>query len=66
MACGCDHIDHVRTQLPYAASVGLVAIVLGTLPTGFGFPWWISMLLGIAVLGLFLRFYGKKSDGVRS
>ena len=64
MACGCDHIDHVRTQLPYAVAVGLVAIVLGTLPTGFGFPWWVSMLLGIAVLGLFLRFYGKKSEVV--
>ncbi len=64
MASGCDHIDHVRTQLPYAVTVGFVAIVLGTVPTGFGFPWWISMLLGVAVLGLFLRFYGKKSEEV--
>ena len=64
MACGCDHIDHVRTQLPYAASVGFVAIVVGTLPTGFGFPWWASMLLGVGVLAVFLRFYGKKSEVV--
>ena len=63
MASGSDHIDHVRTQLPYALSVGLVAIVLGTLPTGFGFPWWASMLLGVAALGVFLRVYGKKAEG---
>jgi Na+/H+ antiporter NhaC len=50
MASGCDHVEHVRTQLPYAMSVGLVALLLGTLPTGFGLPWWISLLLGGSVL----------------
>jgi Na+/H+ antiporter NhaC len=50
MASGCDHIEHVRTQLPYAMSVGLVALLLGTLPTGFGLPWWISLLVGGSVL----------------
>ena len=43
MASDCDHIEHVRTQLPYALTVGMVAIFIGTLPTGFGVPWWISM-----------------------
>lgn len=50
MASGCDHIDHVRTQLPYAMSVGLVAVLVGTLPTGFGLPWWISLLAGGGIL----------------
>ncbi len=59
MASGCDHIDHVRTQLPYALLVGIVAILLGTLPTGFGFPWWISMMLGAAVLFAGLRIFGQ-------
>ncbi len=59
MASGCDHIDHVRTQLPYAMLVGVVAIGLGTLPTGFGFPWWISMLVGLAVLFVGLRVLGQ-------
>lgn len=33
---GCDHIDHVHTQLPYAAFVGLASLVVGYLPAGFG------------------------------
>jgi Na+/H+ antiporter NhaC len=59
MASGCDHIDHVRTQLPYALLVGAVGIGVGTLPTGFGFPWWLSMLLGAAVLFAGLRVFGQ-------
>ncbi len=62
MASGCNHIDHVRTQLPYAMLVGGVAVLFGTLPVGFGFPWWISMGTGMIVLTLFLRFYGKSAD----
>ncbi len=62
MASGCDHIDHVRTQLPYALFVGAVAVLLGTLPVGFGFPWWASMFLGLTVLVLGLRLFGKAAD----
>ncbi len=62
MASGCDHIEHVRTQLPYAFFVGIVALLLGTVPTGFGFPWWISMLVGAAVLLVGLRVFGKVVD----
>ena len=62
MASGCDHIEHVRTQLPYAFSVGIVAVLVGTLPTGFGFPWWLSLLIGLAVLSVGIRFFGKKLD----
>jgi len=28
MASACDHIDHVRTQLPYAISIALVSSML--------------------------------------
>ena len=63
MASGCDHIAHVRTQLPYALLVGVVAVGVGTIPTGFGFPWWISLLLGAAVLLAVLRFFGKPIAG---
>jgi Na+/H+ antiporter NhaC len=60
MASGCDHIEHVRTQLPYAVTVGAVAVLLGTLPTGFGFPWWISIVLGSLVLVAFLYRFGTR------
>jgi Na+/H+ antiporter NhaC len=64
MASGCDHIEHVRTQLPYAGSVGLVAITLGTLPAGFGMPWWIGLLTGAGVLLGLLYLIGKPVDVV--
>jgi len=50
MASGCDHIEHVRTQLPYATSVGVVALLFGTLPAGFGLSWWIGLLVGGGLL----------------
>ena len=36
MATACDHIDHVKTQLPYALSVAFVAMI-GYLAAGFLF-----------------------------
>ena len=40
-SCGCDHMAHVVTQLPYALTVAALAIVLGTLPLGWGVPVWV-------------------------
>lgn len=62
VASGCDHIEHVRTQLPYALLVGFVAIFVGTIPGGFGVPPWLSLLLGIAVLLGVIRLFGRKAS----
>lgn len=62
MASGCDHVDHVTTQLPYAVLVGAVAVLIGTIPTGFGFPWWLSMLIGAAALYVSLQVFGKRIE----
>lgn len=59
MASGCDHIAHVRTQMPYALTVGFVAILTGGLFFAIGMPWWLNYLLGIILLVAFVRFYGK-------
>ncbi|NOR18740.1 MAG: Na+/H+ antiporter NhaC family protein, partial [Xanthomonadales bacterium] len=61
LASGCDHIEHVRTQLPYALTVGGVAILFGSIMTALGTPWWIGMTLGLVILWLILKFYGKQS-----
>jgi len=58
MASGCDHIDHVRTQLPYALLVGVVGMLLGDIGTAYGLPIWVALLGGAAVLYLFLRLRG--------
>ena len=57
-AAACDHVDHVRTQLPYAVLVGAVALVLGSLGTSLGIPHWVALLAGVAVLAAFLRMFG--------
>lgn len=62
MASGCDHIEHVRTQMPYALLVGVVAISVGTIPGGYGFPPLLSIVFGVILLGGVLRFLGKKAD----
>jgi Na+/H+ antiporter NhaC len=61
LASGCDHIEHVRTQLPYAITVGGAAILFGSFMTALGSPWWLGMALGLTTLWLILRFYGKPS-----
>jgi len=61
MASGCDHIDHVRTQLPYALLVGAIAITLGDVGTAYGLPNWLALSTGVLLLFLVLRFFGKES-----
>ena len=60
VASGCDHIEHVRTQLPYALLVGVVGLAIGTVPGGFGLSPWISLIVGIVILGAVLRILGRE------
>jgi len=60
LASSCNHIEHVRTQLPYALTVGLVATFLGTLPAAYGVPSWILFLLNIVVLYFVVVIFGRK------
>ena len=62
LASSCDHIDHVRTQLPYALSVGAVALFLGTIPTGYNAPWWLMLPICAAVLWVLLRVLGQRVE----
>lgn len=59
MASGCDHIEHVRTQMPYALLVGFVAIIIGTVPGAYGLSPIISILLGGVILIGILNYFGK-------
>ena len=59
MASGCDLMEHVWTQIPYAISTGAAALLLGTLPAGFGAPWRVLLLLGILSQGLVIRHFGR-------
>lgn len=60
MASSADHIDHVRTQLPYALTAALIASFFGYLPVGFGISNWVVLPIGFVVTFLVVRFLGKK------
>ena len=60
MASGADHIDHVRTQLPYALIVAGFSIFLGYIPAGYGIPGWVMLIIGSVVIFILVRFMGKK------
>jgi Na+/H+ antiporter NhaC len=58
IASAADHVDHTRTQAPYAALCAVIAIALGTLPMGLGVSPWILLPLQIAALYATIRFLG--------
>ena len=60
LASGCNHMQHVSTQMPYALTVGAVALLMGVVPTALGLPTWLAFLTAFVVLGLVVRFVGKK------
>lgn len=60
LATGCNHIDHVRTQLPYALTVGVVSALVGGWFYLLGLPWWLNYLIGAAALFAIIRIVGKK------
>ncbi len=63
IASASDHIDHVKTQIPYAVSVMLVATMAGYFPCAFlGASPWLCWLVGIALLCLLIAMRGKPMD----
>lgn len=62
MAAGCDHISHVKTQIPYALTVAVVALVFGFIPAGFGVNPFISLPVSAVILFVFVKFIGVKTD----
>lgn len=63
MSSACDLIDHVRTQLPYALVVAVVAMIVGEIPAALEFihPAW-GLLAGLVILYLILKFYGEDPE----
>lgn len=62
LATGCDHMDHVRTQIPYALLGGIAAVSIGVLPAGFGVPWFLLLPAAAVTLFIIHRFLGKATD----
>jgi len=61
LASGCNHIDHVRTQIPYALTVGGVSVVCGTVFTALGLSPMLGFLVSFGVLIAIVELIGKKA-----
>ena len=60
MGAGCNHIDHVQTQMPYALAVCAISIFAGYFPVALGLSIWIVLPLGLLVTALVVRFVGQR------
>jgi Na+/H+ antiporter NhaC len=56
---GCDPLDHVKTQMPYALLAGGLAVLVGYLPAGLGVSAWILIPSGIIACWGFLWYKGE-------
>jgi len=57
---GCDLVDHVRTQLPYALMAAVITVLFGTLPSGFGVPPWVTIPVASVATVASLYLFGKR------
>ena len=54
---------HVYTQIVYAAVVGAVSTLLGTVLVGYGVSVWLILPLQVVVLAGVILAIGKRVDG---
>lgn len=62
MGAGCEHLDHVSTQMPYSFAVGVATIVLGYIPVALGLNVWIALLVGCVGMFAILKIVGEKVE----
>ncbi|MBU5676009.1 Na+/H+ antiporter NhaC family protein [Alkaliphilus sp. MSJ-5] len=62
MGSGCDHIDHVKTQLWYSLTVGAITILFGYIPAGLGLPIFIVLPVAMVAVWATVYFFGKSPE----
>lgn len=60
MSAKCDHMEHVRTQIPYALFICAISLFTGYIPTALGLSVWLVLPLNFILIALLLRIIGKK------
>lgn len=61
-AAGCDHLQHVSTQLPYSLLIATCCVLFGYLPIGFGTPWWIALPIATMICTGAILFLGHTPE----
>ncbi|MGN1032404.1 MAG: Na+/H+ antiporter NhaC family protein [Intestinibacter sp.] len=62
MGAGCDHIEHVRTQIPYSLFIAAITIVFGYIPAGFGLPVYVVLPLALVAVFVGVQILGKSVE----
>jgi len=62
LGAGVDLVDHVRTQLPYALTAGVISLVAGYIPAGLGVSPWLLIPLGSGLAIAAIWIFGRGSD----
>lgn len=62
MAAKCNHINHVNSQLTYCLVTGGVAGLLLLTQSLFLLHWSITLLLGVGLIYLIIRLFGKELE----
>ncbi len=62
MSCRVSHIEHVRTQMPYALTIGAISFFAGYLPAGFMINPFLLLIPQLIAAYLIFRYFGKKAE----
>ena len=64
-ASSSDHIDHVKTQIPYSLTVGIISMFVGYIGVGIGLS--LVIIFFISILSIFFIIYllGKPINEVK-
>lgn len=62
MGAGCNHIEHVKTQIWYSLFVAAITILFGYIPAGFGLPIYIVLPISLIALFVGVQIFGKKVE----
>ncbi|TQR34707.1 sodium:proton antiporter [Campylobacter sp. MIT 99-7217] len=62
MSAKCDHMEHVRTQIPYALFICAISLFAGYVPVALGLSVWITLPLNFVLIAILLRLIGKKVE----
>ena len=56
----CDHMDHIKTQIPYAVLCSILALLVGYLPIAANIPLYAVYAAGLLLMIAALLVLGKK------
>ena len=62
MGAGCNHINHVNTQMWYSLFVAAITILFGYIPAGLGLPIYLVLPLSLIAVYVGIQIFGKKID----